>query len=146
MSWYSPILDVVANLVLRAGVVFALYLLFAGHNAPGGGFIAGLVAGACLVLDHIALRAEGQRGVLHRASPRPLLGVGLSIAVAVGLAGWAWGTGFFDQRIVILDLPVLGTLKVTSALAFDVGVFAVVVGLVAALLDSLGSAWDEDAR
>jgi hypothetical protein len=37
-------------------------------------------------------------------------------------------------------------MKLTSALGFDIGVFAVVVGLVAALLDSLGSAWDEDLQ
>lgn len=146
MTWYSPILDVAANVVLRTGIVFSLYLLFAGHNAPGGGFIAGLVAGACLVLDHIALRSRTDRGALHRVAPRPLLGSGLAIAVAVGVAGWVWGGGFFDQEVASLTVPVLGTMKLTSALGFDIGVFAVVVGLVSALLESLGSAWDEDLR
>ncbi|HUG74900.1 MAG TPA: MnhB domain-containing protein [Acidimicrobiia bacterium] len=144
MTWYSPILDVAANVVLRTGIVFALYLLFAGHNAPGGGFIAGLVAGACLVLDHIALRSREGRGSLGRVTPRLLLGWGLAIAVGVGVAGLAWGGGFFDQTVVSVTLPMLGTMKLTSALGFDLGVFAVVVGLVAALLDSLGSGWDEE--
>jgi multicomponent Na+:H+ antiporter subunit A len=146
VSWYSPILDVAANMVLRTGIVFSLYLLFAGHNAPGGGFIAGLVAGACLVLDHIALRSREDRGELPRVRSRPLLGGGLAVAAAVGVAGWIWGGGFFDQEVATITVPVLGTMKVTSALGFDIGVFAVVVGMVAGLLESLGSAWDEDLR
>ena len=42
------------RLVFHTVLVFALYLLFAGHNQPGGGFVGGLVAGAAFVLRYVA--------------------------------------------------------------------------------------------
>ncbi len=131
------ILDVVVDVVLRTAVVFSLFLLFSGHNAPGGGFIGGLVAGICLVLAYIVGGEDRMIGLV-RARADQIFGVGLFIAVMVGGAGYIWGTGFFDASIVELTVPVLGQIKATSALVFDIGVFGVVLGLSAALFGALG--------
>jgi hypothetical protein len=48
-----------------------------------------------------------------------------------------WGEPLLDQVVVTWDVPVLGTVKTGSALLFDLGVVAIVVGLVIALLDGL---------
>jgi len=131
------ILDVVVDGVVRTALVFAFFLLFSGHNAPGGGFIAGLVAGICLILLYVA-RGEAEMRSLIRVRPEQMLGVGLLLALFAGSAGWIWGGGFLESGILGFEIPVLGVVKAPSALVFDIGVFAVVVGLTAALVSSVG--------
>lgn len=133
----SFVLDVLLDLVARTALVFSLFLLFSGHNAPGGGFIAGLVAGSTLVLRFVASGREGVRSLLP-PSPETLLGVGLMIALATGIAGWVWGDAFLESAKLEIDVPILGIVKTTSALPFDIGVFIVVLGLVSGMLSALG--------
>ncbi|MBY5162644.1 MnhB domain-containing protein [Salsipaludibacter albus] len=140
----SVILDVVLDLVFRTAVLFGLFLLFAGHNAPGGGFVSGLVIGTALVLRYVA----GGAAEVDRVLPleeHVLLGAGLLLAFASGAAGWIFGGAFLYGAKATLEIPVLGTVNATSALVFDVGVDLVVIGLVLGLLRSLGAAADRDA-
>ena len=133
----SLILDVLVDLVVRTALVFAAFLLFSGHNAPGGGFIAGLVAGIAIVLRYVS---GGQRAVRAALGlpPAGLLGMGLSIALVTGMLGWTWGGTFLESAKWEIDVPVLGTIKATSALPFDIGVFVVVVGVTLSMLSALG--------
>jgi multicomponent Na+:H+ antiporter subunit A len=137
------ILDVVLDVVVRTALVFSFFLLFSGHNAPGGGFIAGLVAGICLILRYIA-RGEEAMVALVRARPDQLIGFGLLLAVAAGAGGWIWGSGFLESEKFAIELPVLGVVKTTSALVFDIGVYSVVLGLAAALVAALGDDKEPD--
>jgi multicomponent Na+:H+ antiporter subunit A len=133
----SLILDGLVEIVIRTALVFALFLLFSGHNAPGGGFVAGLVAGSALILWFVAGgRAEVDRVVL--VSPQIVMGTGLALAVGTGALGWMWGHGFLESVKIEFVVPVLGTVKATSALPFDIGVFLIVIGLTAALVLTLG--------
>lgn len=131
------ILDTVVEVVIRTALVFSWFLLFSGHNAPGGGFIAGLVAGICLVLRYVAA-GRGEMNALVKVRPDLLLGIGMALALLAGAAGWLWGTGFLDSAVYQIELPWFGVVKAPSALVFDIGVFAVVVGLTAALVGALG--------
>lgn len=133
----SFVLEVLIDLVIRTALVFSVFLLFSGHNAPGGGFIAGLVAGIALVLRFVAGGREAVRMALG-LPPAGLLGVGLAIALVTGIAGWLWGDAFLESAKLEVDVPLLGVVKATSALPFDVGVFIVVLGLATALLSALG--------
>lgn len=133
----SFVLDVLVDLVVRIALVFSVFLLFSGHNAPGGGFIAGLVAGIALVLRFIAGGRDAVQEAL-RVPPRGLLGTGLAIALLTGLAGWLWGDSFLETAKLEVELPVLGVVKATSALPFDIGVYVVVVGVASAMLSALG--------
>ena len=133
----SLILDTVTRAAFQTVWVFSLYLLFAGHNAPGGGFVGGLVGGAALVLRYAGQGTIGVRDVA-RVPAQALLGAGLILAGGTGVAAWAFGSPFLTSGKLELHLPVLGSLKVTSALPFDIGVYLVVVGLVLTVLVSLG--------
>jgi multicomponent Na+:H+ antiporter subunit A len=139
----SFVLDVLIDLIVRTALVFSVFLLFSGHNAPGGGFIAGLVAGISIVLRFVAGGRESVRTILG-IRPEALLGSGLAIALTTGLAGWVWGGSFLESAKLEVDLPVLGVVKTTSALPFDIGVFVVVVGVAAAMISALGR--DEEAK
>jgi multicomponent Na+:H+ antiporter subunit A len=119
-------------------LVFSLYLLFAGHNQPGGGFVGGLVAGAAFVLRYVA----GGRAALRAAvpvDPGIPVGGGLVLAAGTGMAAWLFGGQFLESGKLEADLWLLGHLKVTSALPFDTGVYLVVAGLVLAVLRTLGA-------
>lgn len=114
-------------------VVVGCYLLFAGHNNPGGGFAAGLVFGAILALRTIAGFHQPTYGI-------SLVAVGIFVVAAVALMPLLWGDPLFDQQVLSVEAPLLGKIKTGSALPFDLGVAAIVVGTVIAALDGLGAA------
>lgn len=133
----SLILEVVGRATFHTILVLALYLLFAGHNAPGGGFVGGLVAGAAFVLRY----ARGGTPGMTQAVGLPwewVLGAGILLAGLTGAAGWAVGGDYLESGYVEWTLPLLGDVALTTALPFDTGVLLVVVGLVQAILDTLG--------
>jgi multicomponent Na+:H+ antiporter subunit A len=137
----SLIFEVVTRLAFHTVVVFSLFLLFSGHNDPGGGFAAGLVTGLALMVRYLA----GGRYELDEAAPVEagvLLGTGLFIATGSGLAPLLLGGAVLQSAIVDLHLPLLGDVHLVTSLAFDVGVYLVVVGLMLDLLRSLGSGID----
>ncbi|MDZ7734703.1 MAG: MnhB domain-containing protein, partial [Acidimicrobiia bacterium] len=78
----SLILHTSVVFLFPVGLLFSVYLLFAGHNAPGGGFIGGLVAGAAYALRFLD-EGLGDDGSPMPVTPEILMGVGLVIAVAV---------------------------------------------------------------
>lgn len=126
----SPIVSLAVRAVTPIALVVAAYVFFAGHNQPGGGFAAGLMLGAIVVLRTLA-------GIQQPTHAPVWLSVGGVIAGLVALAPLLWGEPLLDQVVVTWDVPVLGTVKSGSALLFDLGVVAIVVGLVIALLDGL---------
>ncbi|CCG01456.1 Na+/H+ antiporter subunit A [Blastococcus saxobsidens] len=137
----SVILEVVTRILFHTIVVFSLYLLFSGHNQPGGGFAGGLVAGLALVLRYLA----GGRYELGEAAPVDpglLLGLGLLLAGGTGIVGLVLGADVLQTAILETTLPVLGDVKLVTSLFFDIGVYLIVVGLVLDILRSLGAELD----
>lgn len=133
----SLILDTTVQLVFHATVATALFFLFSGHNATGGGFIAGLVAGAGFVL--LYLSGSEDVTVTVRLQPPTVLGAGLVLAAGTAVVPWVLGGQLLESAYTYVEIPVLGELPVTSVLAFDSGVFLIVVGIVLAVLGSLGT-------
>lgn len=134
----SVVLDTVVRLAFHTVLVFGVYLLFAGHNQPGGGFIGGLVTGSAFVLRYVA----GGRAEIRSAvpvDPRIPLALGLLVAAGTGVVALFVGADYLESGIHKLDLPVLGEVKLVSALAFDIGVYLIVVGLALGLLRTLGA-------
>lgn len=128
----SPIVQQGVRLASPLAVVVAVYLLFAGHNNPGGGFAAGLVLGSVVALRVIT-------GVDRPAWGNELVATGLLVVLAVAVAPVLWGDTVLDQKIVSAELPLLGKVKTGSALPFDIGVTAIVVGLVVLVLQGLNA-------
>lgn len=135
----SMIVDVTTRIILQSAMVVAFYLLVAGHNQPGGGFIGGLVAGAGVALSYVAGGLDQVRGLL-RVPPWSVIGAGLLLATTAAAVPAVLGGAVLEQGYVTLDAPLLGEIKATSALVFDTGVFAVVVGMVLMAFEALGEA------
>jgi multisubunit Na+/H+ antiporter MnhB subunit len=138
----STLLDVGAELIFHTVLVFAFYLLLAGHNRPGGGFISGLVAGAAFVVRYLASGRLDEH--LARLAPQRIVGGGLLLAAGAAGAPLLGDGVLFEKGSATLELAVIGKLKLTTVLLFEIGVAAVVIGLVAAVLAGLGQGSDVD--
>jgi multicomponent Na+:H+ antiporter subunit A len=140
----SLIVDVVVRVVFHSVLVLAAYLLFAGHNQPGGGFIAGLVAGGAFALRYGAGGIDAVRSGV-RVRPWSLLGAGMVFTTTTALVPLALGGQLLESGKATLHLGPLGDPKITSALAFDTGVFLVVVGMVLMLFEAFGEPLEDEA-
>lgn len=139
----STIMDTTARLVFHSALILSLYLLVAGHNQPGGGFVGGLVAAAAITVHYVAGGADQVRA-LSRVRPWFVLGGGLILAVATALAPLLGGGAILESGYTGTDLPLFGEVALTSTLAFDIGVYAVVVGLVLMAFEAFGDELGSD--
>ncbi len=126
-SFPSPILQSFARLTLHLMLVFAIYLLLRGHNAPGGGFIAGVLTAVALTFQMMAFHTEA---LLQEMPWKPLqvVVVGLLLAAGTGLGSVFIGYPFLTSAIGHYSFPLIGEVELATAMGFDIGVYLVVVG------------------
>ncbi|MEE2031024.1 Na+/H+ antiporter subunit A [Rhodococcus chondri] len=142
-KYRSLVLEVTTRLVFPTMMVLSVYFFFSGHNAPGGGFAGGLVAGLALVLRYLA----GGRYELGEAVPidaGKILGLGLTFSAGTALVSLFLGAPVLSSATIEFALPLLGDIKLVTALFFDLGVYLIVVGLVLDVLRSLGARLDAE--
>jgi multicomponent K+:H+ antiporter subunit A len=123
----SPLLlQVATRTLLPLAVMVSVYLLLRGHNLPGGGFIAGLVLAAAVMIVRVAggtpLPAAGD--LAHSL----WIGGGLLIAGVTGLFSAMFGHPFLTSAFGHPVLPVIGELPLATAALFDLGVYLTVIG------------------
>lgn len=139
----SLVLEVATRIIFPLIMVLSAYFFFAGHNTPGGGFAGGLTAGLALVLRYLA----GGRYELGEALPLDagkILGAGLTLSAGTAIASLFLGAPVLSSAVFQFDVPVLGSIKLVTALFFDLGVYLIVVGLVLDVLRSLGARLDTE--
>lgn len=131
----SLILRTATRLLIAVLLLLSVFMLFRGHDLPGGGFIGGLVAASALALYAIAYGSDAAAELL-RISPRRLMGIGLSTATVAGLAAAPAGRELLTGLWWIRDLGAL-EIKLSTPLLFDIGVYLVVVGVILTMLFAL---------
>jgi len=137
----SILLEVVVRLLFHSLIVVSVYLLFSGHNLPGGGFAGGLLAGMALVARYLA----GGRYELGAAAPVDagrVLGTGLVFAVGTAIVPLVFGADALTSTWIDTEVPFVGHVEFVTSTFFDVGVYLVVVGLTLDVLRSLGAEVD----
>lgn len=125
------------RLILPAALMVSVFIFLRGHNLPGGGFIAGLVTSVALVMQYMASGTHWAEKRLLR-NYFPLVGTGLLIAGATGVASWLFGAPFLTSAFTHVHWPIVGDFEVASAVAFDIGVYLTVIGTVVLILSRLG--------
>lgn len=138
----SLILRSASHFLLPLLLIFSLFLLLRGHNEPGGGFIAGLVAAGGISLYLFSMDIHAARKVLH-LDPRDLIGGGLLVSLLSGLPSILQGNAFFTSIWWPVTLPLLGEIKLSTPLVFDIGVYLVVLGAVLTIVLNLAEAEDK---
>jgi len=141
----SILLEVIVRILFHTIIVVSIYLLFAGHNQPGGGFAGGLVAGMALVMRYIA----GGRWELGAAAPADagrLLGAGLILSVGTAVLPLFFNLAPLTSTFWEWEIPGIGHMEFVTSTVFDIGVYLVVIGLVLDVLRSLGAEVDKQAQ
>ena len=127
---------VLARLLFPVIVLAGAFLLLRGHDLPGGGFSAGLVVSIAFILQYMI---GGADWVEERLLLRPLrwIAAGLLLATGTGLGALLFGLPFLTTHFSYVDLWLIGKVPAASALLFDIGVFALVVGATVLMLIAL---------
>jgi multicomponent Na+:H+ antiporter subunit B len=123
----SLILQTATRLILTLLLLFSLFLLLRGHNEPGGGFVAGLVASGAFVLYAIAYDVKSAQQAL-RFEPQIFIAAGLLLAVLSGLIALFTGEPFLTGQWVSSKIGDSDTIDLGTPLFFDIGVYLVVIG------------------
>lgn len=129
------------QVLFHAVLVASVYLLFAGHNQPGGGFVGGLVAGAAIAMRYITGGIDEVRHLV-RVKPWTVLGTGVLLATITAGVPLLFDHPVLDAVSWDVDLPVFGHVHVSSVLPFDVGVYLVVIGLTLMMFEAFGDDYD----
>ena len=127
MKSSTLILNTAALAIVPLQLMFSIFLLLRGHDAPGGGFIGGLVAASAFVLYAFSFGAESTRKLL-RVTPRDILAAGLLFALASTLPALWSGQPMLTAHWWELPLPGESYLKLSTVLIFDIGVYLTVLG------------------
>lgn len=123
----TVILATAIKLLMPLFIVFSLYLLFRGHNDPGGGFIGGLIGSIGFVFYTMAHGAEVTRK-RFKINAIGLIASGLLVAGISGMISIFFGDPFLTARWEDYYLPFIG--RPGTPLLFDIGVYILVVGIV----------------
>jgi multicomponent Na+:H+ antiporter subunit B len=126
MKFDSLILRTTVRYLFPLLLLFSVFLFLRGHNEPGGGFIAGLVASAAYALFSIACGAGEARRALG-IDTRVLIGIGLLTALVSGLPSLLAGDAFLTGIWGSLTIPDIIDTKIGTPVLFDTGVFLTVI-------------------
>ncbi|AKG04500.1 MULTISPECIES: Na(+)/H(+) antiporter subunit B [Salimicrobium] len=137
------ILKTMTSIIAFILLGFSIYLFFAGHNAPGGGFIGGLMTSAAIVLMNMAYGQEAMKSSLP-INFRFLFKLGLLIALATGMGSFLFNEPFLSQTFAYFQLPVLGRTELATALLFDLGVYLTVIGITMTIILSIAEDHKEE--
>ncbi len=131
------ILRVAARFLVPLALLFAMFIYFKGHQTPGGGFVAGLVAAVALILHRMAHGGVSMNRLLP-APERVFIAIGLLLALGTGFAPLLLGLPFFTSNYGYLPLP--GSpegFEWATVMVFDLGVLLVVTGVVVGMINTL---------
>ena len=124
------------RLLLPLALLVGFYIFLRGHNQPGGGFIAALVFSIAILLQYLASGFDWT-DVRRRIGAHQLIASGVLIAVATGLGSLLFGAPFLTSSFGHFHVPLIGEFELATAMLFDLGVAAVVVGAVMMALAQL---------
>ncbi|WP_163972147.1 Na(+)/H(+) antiporter subunit B [Oceanobacillus halotolerans] len=138
---YKPnnlILRTTTSLIAFILLGFAVYLLFAGHNAPGGGFVGGLMTAAAIVLMYISYGTEVMKKILP-INFRTLISIGLLVAVLTGFGAFLFQQPFLAHTYDYFMFPFFGEIELATAMLFDIGVYLTVLGVTITIILSIAN-------
>lgn len=134
----TVILHTAALFLLPLQLLFSVFLLLRGHDEPGGGFIAGLVAAGAFVLYLFAHGVPSTRKIM-RVDPHDLLGLGLLLGSVAALPALLFGEPFLTAQWWSFYLGAQ-EIKLSTVLIFDIGVYFAVLGTILTIVVSLNEA------
>ena len=118
---HHRILRVVAKLLIPAILLFALYVQFHGDFGPGGGFQAGVIFAAGLILYGLIFGLDKLRRVAPPRVIEVFVALGILLYACVGVASMFLGGTYLNYSVLAHD-PVHGQHLGILLIEFGVGV------------------------
>jgi multicomponent Na+:H+ antiporter subunit B len=103
----NPILREITNLLVPPILLFALYVQFHGDFGPGGGFQAGVIFAAGIILYALIYGLDRTQRLLPLGVVRIFISLGLLLYAGVGVVGLLLGGNYLDYNVLAED-PVAG--------------------------------------
>jgi multisubunit Na+/H+ antiporter MnhB subunit len=122
----DPILRTVARFAVPLTVWVSFVIFMQGHNLPGGGFIAGVMAAAAGAMYLLAFGAS--KAARYRWWKVSVCG--LLVSVITGTVPFLMGRPYMQHAIWHFDLPLIGPYELPTATFFDLGVYLIVLGTI----------------
>ena len=126
---------VLTRVIMPVVMLVGFYIFLRGHDAPGGGFIAGLIVSIGVVMQYMASGFSWASARL-RYPYHGVIGAGVLVAGLTGIGSWFVGKPFLTSDFAYVRIPPFGEFPLATATLFDVGVFLAVVGAVMLSLES----------
>ena len=127
---FDPILRIATKFILPWVFVFGIYVQFHGDYGPGGGFQAGVIVAAAVILYALIFGLEQAERMVPPRLVETLIPLGVLIYIGVGIAGFFTGEGFLDYSHLAHD-SVHG--QEWGIFAVEAGVFVTVASTMLAL-------------
>lgn len=127
---------VVGRLLIPFILLFGLYVQFHGEYGPGGGFQAGAIIAAAIILYALLEGEDHALKVLSRRFLTGLIAGGALLYAAVGLAGIFLGGNFLDYSVLSSD-PVKG--QQIGILLIEAGVGITVTGVLLSIFHAFAA-------
>jgi multicomponent K+:H+ antiporter subunit A len=130
---YMRIPAVLVRMLMPMAVLVSLFFLLRGHNAPGGGFVGGLVMATAVIAQYMV---AGTMWVESRTRihPQYWMAAGLIAATLAGMGAWLASRTFLTALSGHIELPLVGAIHVSTAQLFDLGVYLLVIGATVLIL------------
>ncbi|MEE2653310.1 MULTISPECIES: Na(+)/H(+) antiporter subunit B [Spongiibacter] len=97
------ILRIVSKVLIAPILLFALYVQFHGDYGPGGGFQAGVIFAAAIIVYTMLFGLDSARQVIDQAWVRVMAAVGVLLYGAVGVVSMVNGGNFLDYDVLAKD-------------------------------------------
>jgi multicomponent Na+:H+ antiporter subunit B len=130
------ILRVVSKFLIPLIAIFGFYVQFHGDFGPGGGFQAGVILAASVILYALIFGLEAAKRAVPPAAVRVCMTLGVLIYGGTGLLTWAMGGNFLDYGVLSYD-PSHG--QHYGIIAVELGVLFAVASVMVAIFYAFGS-------
>lgn len=137
MKLNNVILKTTTQVIFFIIFLFSIHIFLAGHFAPGGGFVGGLLTASALILLLLTYDVKTVTNLLP-INYTTLTAIGLLLALSTASISAFAGEAFFKHYFDHFHLPLLGDTELHTAMLFDLGVYFVVVGVTMIIIQSIG--------
>lgn len=136
----TPLVRLVTMSTFPIALLISMTHLVGADQGPGDGFTAGIISSLGITLQYVSFGYREARRMFRRLGFQRLLVLGLAIAVLAALLPVFAGEPLLAIQELSLDVPLVGVVRLTRAMLFDVGIYFVVLGGAMTAVDSLGRA------
>lgn len=135
----TPLIRLVSKATLPASLLVSMTYLTGAEQGPGDGFTAGIITSLGLTLEYLALGYRAAHRQFVIVTYPKLLILGLAVALLATVLPIFAGEPLLGRLEVSYPVSVIGEVRLSRSMLFDVGIYLAVVGGAMTAIDHLRS-------